>query len=177
MPVMFGNRASDIDGSTSAKIGCVQSAAGRTFCRTEECPYSRLRLGRPGTHLGGPEPSCKLTRDEIDPFALWITSHNAQSRLTPWQDRFQAPVVESQVQPQYPANLKSFLIESARVEVVIDQQGVPFSVKSATSLPDNVVQALAKWRFRPARGNGAPVGYRVGILVPIHREIGEMIGA
>jgi hypothetical protein len=50
------------------------------------------------------------------------------------------------------------------VEVVIDQQGVPFSVKSATSLPDNVVQALAKWRFRPGRRNGAPVGYRVGCL-------------
>jgi hypothetical protein len=89
------------------------------------------------------------------------------------QDRFQAPVVESQVQPQYPANLKSFLIESARVEMVIDQQGVPFSVKSATSLPDNVVQALAKWRFRPARRNGAPVGYRVGIPVSIHRRIRE----
>jgi hypothetical protein len=85
-------------------------------------------------------------------------------------------VVESQVQPQYPANLKSFLIESARVEVVIDQQRVPFSVKSAPSPPDNVVQALAKWRFRLGRRNGAPVGYRVGILVPIRREIGEMIG-
>jgi hypothetical protein len=62
------------------------------------------------------------------------------------------------------------------VEVVIDQQGVPSSVKSATSLPDNVVQALAKWRFRPGRRKGAPVGYRVGILVPTHRKIGEMVG-
>jgi TonB family protein len=91
------------------------------------------------------------------------------------QDQIEAPVAESRVQPQYPANLKSFLIEPARVEVVIDQQGVPFSLKSATSLPDTVVEALAKWRYRPARRNGVPVGYRLTILVPIHRPIEEMV--
>jgi hypothetical protein len=65
------------------------------------------------------------------------------------QDRSEPPVVEKPGSASVSGNLKSFLIEQARTEVVIDQQGVPSSVKSATSLPDNVVQALAKWRFRP----------------------------
>ena len=96
--------------------------------------------------------------------------------LLPAQDRIEPPVAESQVQPQYPPELRSFLIEPAQVELTIDQQGVPFALKSATSLPDSVVQALAKWRFRPAKQNGVPVGFRVPILVPVHRPIAEMVG-
>ncbi len=94
----------------------------------------------------------------------------------PAQDRIEPAVAERQVEPQYPADLRSYFIEPARVDVVVDQQGFPFSVKSVTSLPDNVVQALSNWRFRPARRNGDPVGYMVRILVPIHRPIEEMVG-
>jgi hypothetical protein len=107
VPVMFGKRALDTDGSISVKIGCVQSAAGRTLCKRKSAP-------RPSrSHPRGPEPSWTLIRDEIDLFALWIASHNAQSRLTSWAGSIPGARLGSQVQPQYPANLKSFLIESA----------------------------------------------------------------
>ena len=93
------------------------------------------------------------------------------------QDRIENPVIEKQVQPEYPPELKSFLIEPARVSLVIDQEGAPFSVKSTTSLPDNVVQAFSKWRFRPARKNGAAAASMVTVLVPIHRPVEERIAS
>jgi hypothetical protein len=92
------------------------------------------------------------------------------------QEQIQPPVLEKQVEPDYPADLKLFLIEPTRVEMVVNQEGIPFSLKSATGLTDNVVQALAKWRFRPARKNGAFVASAVTIFVPIHRPIEVMMG-
>jgi TonB family protein len=92
------------------------------------------------------------------------------------QDRIEPPVSIKQVQPEYPHDLKSFVVEPARVEMVIDQQGVPFSLTSVTSLPDHIVEALMAWRYRPARKNGAVTAFRIPILVPIHRPVQDMIG-
>jgi hypothetical protein len=107
---------------------------------------------------------------------LVLVAFIAGSGALPAQDRIEPPVAETEVQPAYPADLKSFLVELSQVEMVVDTQGVPFSLRSSASLPDNVVQALAKWRFRPARRNGVAVAYRVTIRVPIHRPMEEMAG-
>jgi len=90
--------------------------------------------------------------------------------------RDEPAVVEKQVEPVYPADLKSFLIEPARVEIIIDQQGVPFALKSVTGVPDNVVQALSQWRFHPARKNGDATPSAVALLIPIHRSMDRVGG-
>ena len=85
------------------------------------------------------------------------------------QGKIELPVLEKRIEPVYPASIGSSLIEPAVVEIIIDTEGVPFSLKSLTSLPDNVVEAISKWRFRPAKNNGTAVGYRLPTLIPIHR--------
>ena len=87
------------------------------------------------------------------------------------QDKIEPPTFEKRIEPEYPADLRSFVIETAQVEIVIDQQGAPFSLKSMTSLPDNVVRAMSKWRFRPAKKNGTAVGYRLSVVMPIRRPV------
>ncbi|MGA2715281.1 MAG: hypothetical protein ABSG41_19445 [Bryobacteraceae bacterium] len=79
-------------------------------------------------------------------FTLLVLLH---ADSLPAQQQFEPPVPEKQLQPEYPADLKSFLIYPAKVEMVIDREGNPFSLKATSSLPDNVVEALSRWRFRP----------------------------
>ena len=80
------------------------------------------------------------------------------------------------MQPVYPDDLKSFLLEPVRVEIVIDPQGIPFSLKSAAGMPDNVVQALSEWRFHPARRSGKAVPSAVAALIPIHQSMDHASG-
>jgi TonB family protein len=91
------------------------------------------------------------------------------------QERVEAPLVDKQVLPEYPADFKSFVVDNARVQLIVDPHGVPFSVISAPGLPDNVVQALSKWRFHSDRGSAAAAGRSVTIRIPIRRTIGEAI--
>ena len=85
--------------------------------------------------------------------------------------RDEPPVAEKRVQPVYPADLTSFLMEPVRIEVVIDDQGIPFALKSTTGMPDNVVHALSEWRFHPARKNGQAVASAVALSIPIRRSM------
>ena len=87
-----------------------------------------------------------------------------------------APEIVKQVPPEYPADLKSFFIDVARVQVIVDPQGIPLSLISNTGLPDYVVQALSQWRFRPAPKSKTGAGYAVTVRLPIRRPVGDMIG-
>jgi len=100
-------------------------------------------------------------------FSTFVFCAGVEAQAT----RDEGPVAEKQVEPVYPDDLKSFLVEPVRVEVVIDEQGIPFALKSATGIPDNVVQALSAWRFHPARMNGKAAASAVAVLIPIHRSM------
>ena len=63
------------------------------------------------------------------------------------------PVLIDKTEPEYNADFKNYVVDPARVQMIVDERGNPFALNSTTSLPDNVVQALAKWRFRPGMKN------------------------
>jgi len=78
---------------------------------------------------------------------------------------FQNKPVEAtnKVEPDW-SNLPSgYLIERLQVNMDVTPQGEPFALlaKSGGSIPDNVVRALAQWRFKPTPG------FRTVLTVPI----------
>jgi len=84
------------------------------------------------------------------------------------------PTVVQRVEPTY-ASTANYVADPAVVKLVIDEHGDLFSLQSATSLPDNVVQALSKWKFRPGTQNGKPVAFTVPIALSIRRSADEMV--
>jgi len=82
-----------------------------------------------------------------------------------------ASVIQKKIDPEYSPDLKAFLVQPAKVEITIDDHGVPFSLKSSTGLPDSVVQALSMWRFHPARNDGRAVASSASFIVPLKRPI------
>jgi hypothetical protein len=86
-----------------------------------------------------------------------------------------APVASQKTEPEYPPDLKAFLVDPARIEVQVDEKGKPFALRSASSLPDNVVQALADWRFTPGTKDGKRASFNVFLNVPIRRSMGQYL--
>lgn len=84
------------------------------------------------------------------------------------------PTVVQRVEPTY-ASTANYVADPAVVKLVIDEHGDLFSLQSATSLPDNVVQALSKWKFRPGTQNGKPVAFTVPIALSIRRSADEIV--
>ena len=80
------------------------------------------------------------------------------------------PVAIHQVEPEWGADLsKAYLEDHTPAEMVVDAEGVPYSLKGA--LPDNVVIALSKWRFQPGKKDGRPAAFGLVIKVPVRRTI------
>lgn len=86
-----------------------------------------------------------------------------------------APVATRQIQPEYPADFKAFLIDPARIEVQVDEKGEPFALRSLSSLPDNVVRALFNWRFTPGTKNGHRASFNLYLNLPIQRRISQYL--
>lgn len=94
-------------------------------------------------------------------FAVLVLAH-AQN-VTP-------PVAIHQIEPEWGADLsKAYLEDRTPVEMVVDAQGIPYSLKGA--LPDNVVIALSKWRFQPGKKDGHPAAFGLLIKVPVRHTI------
>ena len=83
------------------------------------------------------------------------------------------PVVKTQTQPEYPPELKYYLTEHPAVQLSIDEEGVPFALQSTLQLPDNVVRAIRRWRFEPARQGNRAVAVAVSAAVPVRRPLSE----
>jgi TonB family protein len=82
------------------------------------------------------------------------------------------PVVERQIQPVWASDLeKDYLVENAKVELIIDNHGVPFSLSTTSGLPDNVVESLAKWRFHPGKRDGKDGASSVVLNVPVRSAL------
>jgi hypothetical protein len=85
--------------------------------------------------------------------------------------QFEGPVPKKPVDPEYPPDFKAYFLQPVKVELVIDDLGVPFSLKASAGLPDNVVQALEKSRYKPARKDGSAVPAAMDLWVPVRRPI------
>jgi hypothetical protein len=84
----------------------------------------------------------------------------------------QPPSIDRQVQPVWGPELeKDYLVVNTRVELIVDARGVPFSVVSSGGLPDNVVEALEKWKFNPGKKDGKDVPFSVVLNLPIRNAL------
>ena len=83
-----------------------------------------------------------------------------------------APVAIHQEEPEWGAiQHDSYVVDPATVELVIDSDGIPFSLAGLSSLPDNVVKALSQWKYRPGKKNGSNVAFSLVLVVPVRRPI------
>ncbi len=86
------------------------------------------------------------------------------------------PVVKTQTQPEYPPELKYYLTDHPAVQLSIDEDGVPFALQSTLQIPDNVVRAIRRWRFEPARQGNRAVAVAVSAAVSVRRPLSEATG-
>jgi TonB family protein len=91
------------------------------------------------------------------------------------EDRTQPPVLVTKVDPDYRNLTAGYLVDVAEVQITLDAKGVPFALNSAVGLPDNVVQALSQWRYRPYKKDGRHVPCSFTIKLPIRRAITPFI--
>ena len=81
------------------------------------------------------------------------------------------PVLEKIVQPIYPVAARKAGVEGKVVlSIVIDREGRVVELEVVESEPpgvfdEAVIEALRKWRYRPAIKDGEPVAVRVGQAV------------
>lgn len=81
------------------------------------------------------------------------------------------PVPLKQPEPEWGPELsKSYLTNPTRITLIIDDRGVPFSI-SGGAIPDNVVSALAEWRYRAGKRDGATVPFSISLIVPVRTPL------
>lgn len=82
------------------------------------------------------------------------------------------PVAIHQVEPEWGAiQNDSYVVEPVNVEMVIDSDGIPFSLTALASLPDNVVKALSQWKYRPGKKDGSNAPFSIVLILPVRRPI------
>jgi len=86
-----------------------------------------------------------------------------------------APSVIQRVEPIYGTNADKLVPDLMEVKLVLDERGDLYSLDSMMGLPDNVVQALAKWKFRPATREGKPTAITISISIPVRRAANELV--
>ena len=84
-----------------------------------------------------------------------------------------APVVIYQVEPEYPDEARKARFQgSVLVAVEVDEQGLVRSVRimkpAGLGLDEKALEAVKKWRFRPATRDGHPVSVPASIEVSFH---------
>lgn len=85
------------------------------------------------------------------------------------------PSVIQRVDPVYGPDADKFIPDSTLVKLVVDQRGDIYSLDSFTGLPDNVVQALFKWKFRPGTKDGKPVAITLTTSIPVRRPVNQLV--
>jgi hypothetical protein len=98
---------------------------------------------------------------------ILVLSLQAYAQIVP-------PTIVQRVDPGYDASITNYVLDPAVVKVVIDEHGNPYSLDSITSLPDNVVVALSKWKFRPGTKDGKTVPFTVPVSLAIRRRMDEL---
>jgi TonB family protein len=78
------------------------------------------------------------------------------------------PVPISQPEPEYGPELsKYYLLTPTRITLVIDDQGIPLSLSPTSSLSDNIISAISRWRFRSGKKDGANVPSSMTLMYPV----------
>jgi TonB family protein len=90
-------------------------------------------------------------------------------------DRIETPVMITHADPNYGNLTSGYLVDVAEVRIALDAAGAPFALNSSVGLPDNVVEALAQWRYRPYKKNGHSVPCSFSITLPFRRPITPFI--
>jgi protein TonB len=90
--------------------------------------------------------------------------------------RFEPPVPVRTVAPDFPNDLRNKGISGiVMVNVLIDAQGNPQDLKvtksSNSAFEEPAVEALRKWKFKPAERDGANVALRV--VIPIRFSVDD----
>ena len=80
-----------------------------------------------------------------------------------------------QVEPAYPPESSSWLVDPLVVEMVIDDSGTPYSVRSSAGIPDNVVRALMQWEFRPGKRNGKNAPFEMRLTIAVRKPLDEAL--
>jgi TonB family protein len=84
------------------------------------------------------------------------------------------PVITHKVEPDYGPDLeKSHFVDPVQVRMVVDEDGVPYSLIVNGDLPDSAVHALAQWRFRPFKSNGDRAPFETVLIVPVRRPLNQ----
>jgi TonB family protein len=84
-----------------------------------------------------------------------------------------APVILISADPHYtPEAKEAWITGKCLVTLIVDQQGMPQNIRITRSLDpgldQNAMDAVAKYRFKPAMRNGEPVPVLVSIEVNFH---------
>jgi TonB family protein len=95
------------------------------------------------------------------------------SPAQPTSSGVSAPVITSQEQPRYTnAASKAGIDGSVTISLVVGDDGVPRDLRIVHSLDpgldQNALDAVRKWRFRPAQKDGQPVAVYSTIEVSFH---------
>ena len=89
--------------------------------------------------------------------------------------QFIGPSVIQRVEPIYGADADKLIPDLMEVKLVLDERGDLYSLDSMMGLSDNVVGALAKWKFRPGSKDGKPVAITVSIGIPVRIAANELV--
>jgi hypothetical protein len=87
------------------------------------------------------------------------------------EGQFVPPTFSRSIDPQYDSSLKNYFVDPVMVTVIVDDQGNPFSLDSASPLPANVVRAIANARFIPGTQNGQPVPVSTRLIFGVRRPL------
>jgi TonB family protein len=82
------------------------------------------------------------------------------------------PVPIVRVQPNFPEEAKqSRATGLVELQVVVDEQGYPSEitvVKSSPHFDEVAIEAVQRWRFKPATRGGVPIPVRIRIPIDFH---------
>lgn len=87
------------------------------------------------------------------------------------------PELLTKVEPEYPPSMTSWLTDPLQVSITVDSFGNVSALESRTGLPDAVVRALAKWKFRPGTSDGRPTQFVVRVEVPVRRPVNQYLNS
>ncbi|MDP9266747.1 MAG: energy transducer TonB [Acidobacteriota bacterium] len=149
------------------------------------------RDSAPGSTLGPAGPTAPSDATKIDDYSfgpkkyytMTINMPNLTSAGGSWIIRFAelnqtrsaaeltAPVAEQKVDPAYPPDLMKARVEGRVIlYAVIHSDGTVGEVRVLQGLDDrldeNAKKAIARWHFRPATKNGAPIDLEAVVQIP-----------
>ncbi len=140
-----------------------------------------FRVGEPDPALFRPPSDYKI-QDETGPFDIVIpykegsaqqtgTVYNAQQSAGALPaSRSNMPVLIHKEQPDYTAEARAAKIQGVVIiRIEIGPDGTPRVLKVVQSLDPGLdqkaIEAVSKWRFRPATRNGTPISLEVTVEV------------